>query len=371
VGLIVLALARPAPVLPPFAQSRIVTDSEGIKVAVPQPLRALMTFGSSDFLETTHAPEMLLKAGSSHDRNFWFGSGLMARIYSQVVKNDALWDYPTDIEALIARDDHPTFFVGDGKLLRRLGLPVLAMVWYPPNGDEKVFQATRVANAAMGHEDQGEAFIAGYQQAYADLKQDLQPETLTDLPRVVGMGASGGDWSFLFISGMKEAKYDGQERAGVENATGPYENTGRQQDAERILAMNPDIVFLRADRKLKFPRLESVEDFLRDPRWQGLKAVQNNHVYNSPRSLTGSAEPLNGLDFRPIWARWTAEIAHPDRLQPKVRTLLREHFARAYGYALSDDEVDDLLRVYENKNTVGYARFMKNNVASNRQETPQ
>ncbi|WP_020176358.1 ABC transporter substrate-binding protein [Methyloferula stellata] len=369
VGLITLAPLRPPPVLPPFAQSRIVTDAEGVNVAVPTPFRAIADHGGSNFLETTHAPEMLFKGGGAWDRDFWFASGLMARIYPQVLKDADRWNAPSDLESLLAYEDSATFlspFMFGNRaepLMRRIGLAALSLSSHPKTKDESIFTAIRIEAEAMANESQGESFITGYQKAYADLKKDLRPEALTHVPRVVGMGSSASDWSRLFVFGSKETRFHHQyERAGVENATEPYEDTGRQQDAERILAMNPDIIFLV---------LESVQDFHRDPRWQGLKAVQNDRVYNGLRSVRGSVEPLHGLDFRPLWARWMAEIAHPDRLQPKVRALLRDHFNEAYGYALSDAEVDDLLRIDENKNSAGYARFTRDNIKSTRQEATQ
>ena len=93
-----------------------------------------------------------------------------------------------------------------------------------------------------------------------------------------------------------------------------------------------------------------------------MRAVRENRVYQGLRSLRGSLEPLYGLDFRPLWARWTAELAHPNRLSSsRLRDLVRDHFLESYGYRLSDDEIDDLLRIDENRASAGYARFLNRN----------
>jgi ABC-type Fe3+-hydroxamate transport system substrate-binding protein len=354
VAFVAAATLRTPPVFPAPAQSHMVVDAEGVNVAVPFPFRAIVGYGGSDFLETTRAPETLLKAGSFHDRDFWFASGIMSRIYPQVLKDDNLWNSPPDLESLLAQDIGATYFFG-GPLatsMRRIGLAVITRGWRPKNRDEMIFTATRLENAALGDQDRGEAFIAGYQQAFARLEQDLQPQTLTNRPRVLTMGGSARDWSNLYIFGVKASQFDGvDERVGVQNASEGYEASGRQQDVERILAMNPDIIFLLG---------ESAHEFLQDPRWRGLKAVRTNRVYNGLRSLRGSFEPLYGIDFRPLWARWQAEIAHSDRVEPRVRELLRDRFVKAYGYRLSDDEIDNLLRTEENKDSSGYARFTAN-----------
>jgi ABC-type Fe3+-hydroxamate transport system substrate-binding protein len=359
-GLVALAPSR-APPVPAPARSHFVTDAEGVEVAVPLPFRAVAGYGGSDFLETTRAPETLLKAGGPRDRAR-FASGLMSRIYPRALKDDNLWNCPFDLETLLAYDNGATYFSwGPADALRRIGLPTLARGWNSANRDEQVFSAVRVEAAAMGQPERGEAFINTYMEAYADLHDALQPETLADLPRVLTMGSSVRDWSNIWAGREKDSRFDDQ-RVGVKNATEGLEDSGRQQDTERILAMNPDLILLYG---------ESVQDFLHDPRWQGLKAVKGIRVYQALRTLRRSLETLYGLDYRPLWARWEAEIAHPDRLQPKVRRLVRDHYVQAYGYHLCDDEIDDLLRVDESKDSAGYARFMKNTLANKGQEASQ
>ncbi len=361
-GLMASSVLRSSPIFPEAVSSRNVIDAAGVEVAVPLPFQAIVRFGGGPFLETTHAPEALLKAGSPKDRTFWFAGGIMSRLYPDVLNNDALWDCPSDLESLLAYYDAATYLSPylDGKAaegtMRRIGLSALALGQHPKSKDEGIFTATRIEAMALAQPKRGESFIANYKQAYADLNQELKPETLIDLPRVLGMGASKRNWDRLFAFGEKQTQYDGQyQRAGVMNATDGYENTGREQDAERILAMNPDFIFLAS---------ESVSDFRHDPRWQGLKAIKDSRVYVDLRELQGSMEPLYGLDFRPLWARWLAAITHPERLQPKLRGLLRDHFMEAYGYRLSEDEIDDLLRIDENKHSVGYARFTKDYLKS-------
>ena len=344
-GLITLTPLRSPPVLPLPAHSRIVTDAEGVKVAVPLPFR---TIAGSNYLQVTHAPEALFKSGGPRDR-IQFAAMMMGRFYPDVLKNDALWDSPHDVESLLAHEDGVTFFSGSRPALwQRLGIPVLTTALDSKNPDDYVFSAVRIANAAVGHEKDGKAIIADYQQAYTDLKEELKPETLTNLPRVLSMGSSTKDWSSVWASSAETPAYDDQI-IGVTNATAGFQDTGRQQDAERILAMNPDIIFVGG---------ESVDDFNHDPRWRGLKAVLNKRIYGGGSGFRPGI-PTCHLDERPLAARLEAEIVHPDRLQPKIRLLARGHFLKAYGYRLSDDEIDKMLGVDEQKNVPGYERFFK------------
>jgi ABC-type Fe3+-hydroxamate transport system substrate-binding protein len=120
------------------------------------------------------------------------------------------------------------------------------------------------------------------------------------------MASSANDWSDL------PASYDvthTDQISGAANAIIGFEATGRQQEAERILAMNPDFVFVTG---------ESVDDFLQDRRWQGLKAVVSKHVYRGGNEFS-PCSPTWHLDEDALQARLKAEILHPDRLQPRVR----------------------------------------------------
>ncbi len=54
-----------------------------------------------------------------------------------------------------------------------------------------------------------------------------------------------------------------------------------------------------------------------------------------------------------------AEIAHPDRLKPKVRETVRNAFLTEFNFRLSEDEIDGILFTERNRNQLGAARFMR------------
>jgi len=72
-----------------------------------------------------------------------------------------------------------------------------------------------------------------------------------------------------------------------------------------------------------------------------------------------------GPIFQPIWTRWMAEIAHPDREQIGTRQALRGRLITEFGYRLTDDQIDMLLLIDENKGQPGYERFTRNYRSSN------
>jgi hypothetical protein len=87
-----------------------------------------------------------------------------------------------------------------------------------------------------------------------------------------------------------------------------------------------------------------------------LKAVRERRVYWRPSIPEWWA---GGLTFKPILMRWMAELAHPDRLQPRVRQILRDRMVSEFGYRFSDDQIDQQLHVAENADSVGTERFTR------------
>jgi hypothetical protein len=144
------------------------------------------------------------------------------------------------------------------------------------------------------------------------------------------------DWSYTSAS---DEYFD--PRLGISGATKGHKALGREQDVERILLMNPDIII--ADPK----------DIMSDPRWLGLKAVRERRIYGGTRF----SPYIWDLNFQPLGMRHLAEVVYPDRLKPKLRGMLRKKFEN-YGYRLKDYEIDWLLNLETNRGSVGYlARF--------------
>jgi iron complex transport system substrate-binding protein len=161
------------------------------------------------------------------------------------------------------------------------------------------------------------------------------------------------DWTRLWASGSDD------DRLETRDALKGHMAIGRGSEAERILAMDPDIIIMRVG---------SYNDFMHDPRWQGMKVVQTKRVYENAGALTGYTFDV---DNGPLGLRWLAEVIHPECLQPRVRELIREHYMKVYGYSLGDDAIDKMLDISGNKNALGYARFTRNMPASSRLEMPR
>jgi ABC-type Fe3+-hydroxamate transport system substrate-binding protein len=364
IGIISLGLLRPLPHFPPPAHSRTVMGSDGVPIQIALPFRGIamappISVGS--YLEDSRAPQLLKYAGDSKARQD-FSKSLMSQLYPKVLSNNHLWRSGVfqkstspyvELETLLAYD--PSVYLGCGGPLapmRSVGLPVLS-IWGSCGGQQKPFACPgsqvharwsyysegvfyiqlRVISDLIGQPELADARIASYCQSLADLEKELQPRTLDYRPRVVMAGQYKGDFA----------------RAGIVDAE--TERVIPGDDAERLLIMDPDMIFF-------FPG--SPKDFMQDPRWNGLKAVRDRRVYRWEQS---------DVTVRPAALRWLAEIAHPDRLHPKVRQLMRDRMMSEFGYRLNDDQIDQMLHVKENSDSVGTERFASNYRAENQQET--
>ncbi|HEX4232654.1 MAG TPA: hypothetical protein VHZ07_28600 [Bryobacteraceae bacterium] len=364
IGVLSLGLFRALPHFPVPAHIRTVVDISGTPVRIALPFRGIVLAPNSfpaTYLEDTRSPDLLLYAGNT-DLRKWFAKGVMSWVYPQILSNK-LWNDKlfratsspfTEIESLIAYD--ASVYAGCGgppDLVRRVGLPVfncggspakmrrvpilmkgvgcgsapnLRWAYYP---EIYLFPTLRTYSALIGHAELAEPRIEAYCQVIDDLREELQPSTLTYRPRVLARAEEKGTLARAGLVDAEQRRYN-------------------PNDPEQLLAMDPDMIFLPQG---------SPREFDQDIRWQGLKAVRNRRVYRRPGLIEWWTA---GVTFKPIETRWMAEVAHPDRLQPKVRQLLRDRMFAAFGYRLSDEQIDLQLHVAENSGAVGTERFTRN-----------
>lgn len=371
IALCAAALLRPPPRFPAPEHYRIVKDAAGVEVPIETPFRgSVLTwcgFGAGGYLGHTHSPGTLMSAGTAVDRER-FTTEIWSRIYRQTSASDELWTGKfrrrfAAIEAMLAYDAG-AYLGACGEFgvvpsLQSIGLPALSLMWHEKNWDESLFVSARVETALIDEPERGEALIAAYKRAYAALEMELQSATLPQRPRILIMGSHHDDRGHLYVKNEKNSYQIYLPPAGVVNAAN--RSVAQGPDAERILLMDPDMIFLMGNA-------QTPQEFANDPRWRGLKAVTNRRVYRMPGDPFGGGA-LAGLHFQPLWVRWMAEIAHSDRLQPRLREQLREHFVTDFGYRLTDEQIDQFLHIDENANSVGYARFTREHSAGATMET--
>jgi iron complex transport system substrate-binding protein len=378
IALLALGLLRAEVKFPSPVSGRTVVDASGVAVRIPEPYTGTVLtwgIGAAEYLEDTRSPQTLRNAACGPLGRDWFEQQVVSLVYPEVLRDERVWDPRlirygrgpyAQIESLLAYEAgaYVCLPLGPLGLLRSVGIAALDVRGRHNNWDESIFGTARVMTALIGEPERGRALIADYLKSYEQLERELQPETLTTRPRVLIMGSSTRDRSYLYIKSVRNSYQIYLPPAGVVNASMGW--TGERQNAERILAMDPDIIFLVGQSEGRF-RLQGPAEFMADPRWRGLKAVRQKRVYRMPGPGPGG---LAGLIFQPLWVRWMAEIAHPDRMRPKLRQALLRRVERELGYRLSEKQIDAQLHLDQNRDSAGYERFSRDFRAENRKERP-
>jgi iron complex transport system substrate-binding protein len=370
VALLAFSLLRPVPRFPAAAQSRVAVDARGTQMPIEEPFRGVVltarASGVDDYLKNTRAPETVMMAGGREARRFFAGS-LISKVYPDVLQQDRYWDLVNgdwaqgtraNIESLLTY--HAGAYLGAGgnnfgmvPFLQSVGLPAFHVYWGTSNWDEQVFSRVRVETALIGQPEAGQRRIARYTQALGDIASELDPDTLLYRPRVLMMTCLLTNRRYFNVMYMRDGGQLYFSRTGIDNASKGLDP--QYPDPERLLLMDPDLIFLWG---VDAGTYETPREFLRDPRWQGMRAVREKRVYHLP----GSAGP-GGLVMQPIYERWMAEIANPDRMRPRVRQLLRDRFIAEFNYHLSDEQIDAILNVDENRGMAGAERFERDHQA--------
>jgi ABC-type Fe3+-hydroxamate transport system substrate-binding protein len=365
--LISLALLRPWPETSISFPGEVATivDGRGKPVTVPAVPQSVVSNATGFYLMSTHAPRLLSSLGEKRWRA-WFKDQVPAWIYPELLE-DRYWQGAFNLETLLRDRPEQIYFgsiwiagdVYDSDDLRRLG--IIGVATMPDNlpqdqfaallaklglteeeYDEqyRMFAAVRVMNAALNQPQFAEQVIARFKRERDAVLAELRSESIAeqDRPYVVGMGAPADDWSRIWVNSDDNPRL-------ASRGVAKFKAKGREQDAERVLMMNPDVIF--------GPTLREFGD---DPRWRGLDAVRNRRVYADYPPFCGYR---HNPDNQPACLRSQAEILHPDRLAPKTRQAIRDHYRQSYGFEMSEEQIDILLKVEENAASLGYERFTR------------
>jgi iron complex transport system substrate-binding protein len=103
---------------------------------------------------------------------------------------------------------------------------------------------------------------------------------------------------------------------------------------EQVIAWNPDIIIVGG--------FTSADAISTDSRWQAIKAVKEKKVYTAPEGVFfwghGGSEVF-------LFVMYLAKILHPDEFrQLNLEQEVIDYYAQFYHYALSNDEVNRILK---------------------------
>ncbi|MEJ0039505.1 MAG: ABC transporter substrate-binding protein [Gammaproteobacteria bacterium] len=139
---------------------------------------------------------------------------------------------------------------------------------------------------------------------------------------------------------------------GARNAAEATRGAGGQ-NIEEIIRLDPEVLFLPTAYPMQ---KSSPADVYADKSLGAIRAVRDRRVYRIPNGAADMEGPVeNSLKMQ-----WIAELIYPD-MKPRMplRTAIRDAYRSAFAYEMSDDDIDALLRLDENRISANYRRFAR------------
>jgi iron complex transport system substrate-binding protein len=139
--------------------------------------------------------------------------------------------------------------------------------------------------------------------------------------------------------------------AGGDNVAAVSEPTGLYDvNLEQVVAWAPEVILLGGfDAAVP-------ADVYANPVLQAVSAVKNRRVYKVP--LGGYRWDPPSQESPLMWL-WLAQLLHPDVFGPvhDLRAEMKDFYGWVYGYDLTEEDIDSILRTSPNQEAVGYEQF--------------
>ncbi len=331
VGLLVTLLAVPA------AAERIVTDSSGRRVVLPDRVERVFPAGPpASVVVYMLAPEKLLgwtRAISPPERPFLpdryadlpelgrlTGRGNTVNLETVVVaKPDAVVDVGSTA---------PTFVSLADRVQEQTRVPTVLIDGHLADSP----RTFRMLGDLMGVPERGEELARYAETTLAEVRRrfDGVPEDrrlkvyMARGPRGLQTGIRGSiNVEALDVAGVRNVAAENLGDGGLVNVS-----------MEQVLAWQPDAI-VTIDRGF-------YESVWTDPLWQGVKAVRDRRVYLSP------GLPFTWIDSPPaanrlLGLRWLGAVLYPDLFPEDLREETRRFHALFYHREPTAEQIDALL----------------------------
>lgn len=326
-------------------------DQTGRQVPIPDHVQRVVTLPiplASMLMAIDGGPQRLagMHPGSRAD----FDYGLLGHIYPQArqTPDDMVGEgFVPNVEALASGEADLVVQWGDRsesivKPITALGIPVITVRY----GDSLLAAGwLRLLGAALGKAERGEALAHWFEQRMAQITQRSAELALAERPRALYLyRAQAG----LQVSG-KGSSMDGDiVRAGGVNVAADVPGFATV-NAEQLLAWDPQVILLN-----NFEPELNPDVIYQDPRLSSLSAVRNKRVYQYPHGGFRWDPPSQET---PLAVDWLFSVLHPAYAEPGLRQRVREAYERLYQYSLSNEELDQLLKLKTNGASADYLRL--------------
>ena len=326
-------------------------DQTGRQVQIPDHVQRVVTLPiplASMLMAIDGGPQRLagMHPGSRAD----FDYGLLGHIYPQArqTPDDMVGEgFVPNVEALASGEADLVVQWGDRsesivKPISALGIPVITVRY----GDSMLAAGwLRLLGSALGKAERGDALASWFEQRMAQIARRGAAIPLAERPRALYLyRAQAG----LQVSG-KGSSMDGDiVRAGGVNVAADVPGFATV-NAEQLLAWDPEVILLN-----NFEPELNPDVIYQDPRLASLSAVRNKRVYQYPHGGFRWDPPSQET---PLAVDWLFSVLHPAKAEPGLRQRVQDTYQRLYQYSLSDEELDQLLKLKTNGASADYLRL--------------
>ncbi|WP_028991206.1 ABC transporter substrate-binding protein [Thermacetogenium phaeum] len=231
-------------------------------------------------------------------------------------------------------DVSPKYTADAEEIEKRLGIPVIMVDGSLKNLD----QAYEFVGKLLGEESRAQKLAEYCSHTYAEIDRWLQK--LPENERVRLYYAEGPTGLETDIKGTVNS--EAIDLAGAVNVatSGLDENVRRiQVSIEQILTWDPEVIIISTDADAKH---EVYNTILTSGEWKGVRAVQNQKVYEIP------CEPYDWISrppsiFRILGVKWLANLLYPDLYEVDLIEETKQFYKEFFHYELTDQEAAKLL----------------------------
>jgi iron complex transport system substrate-binding protein len=343
-GLFILGIGART-LLPPVIRT---LPEQGGETPVASPVRHAM-FGSTvplDAFVTLDGGTAHVNAVQQYNPQGETGGALLQKIYPALTRVESSgWGPQLDPEVVMLRQPDAIFSSkGRDSALRALGFPQLVELQNARGKQvESHLEWWFLFGERLGQQDKARQLAERYAEKRAALERALAGAGQLAVLLIVG-GYDAGYWL------PTNHHYD--ERFAQLGARPLHKGLfGGKANLENVLLLDPDVIFL--DASATGDQLVPAQLYAQ-PEWQAVRAVRGKRVYRMP-DLPRFSIPVED----PIRLQWLAEILHPEVIPPMMRREVAETVMAAYGYRMSEDDIDELLNLRANLASQGYQRFAR------------
>jgi iron complex transport system substrate-binding protein len=321
----------------PVAAERLVTDSAGREVAVPDRIERVFAAGPpASVLLYVLAPDRMVgwqRAPREADLPYLLpayrdmpalGSLTMGEGVNLEVLLQAQPDLIVDFGSV--RD---TYISLAERVQAQTGIPYILI----DGRFENTAAALRLLGEVLGVEERAERLAAYVEDSLAEIDAVLARVAEAERPRVYLARGPNGQETGLVGSINTEII----ERVGATNVALDPTAARRgivQVPIEQVVVWNPDAVITW--------NADFYDAVWNDPYWQGIDAVKTGRIYLSPTAPFGWIDSPPSLN-RMIGLKWLTGLFYPEQAPQDLPTVTRDFYKLFYHVDLADPDLDRLL----------------------------